>query len=513
MSAAFRTTRAQLLVECLDLEAASGVEGARWEHFQLALFNDDSKFRIENKSRQIAWSFSLAADFLADAILNAQDGLFVSINLEEATEKIRYARTIYENLRTPFPKPPLIRDNELALEMMVPHPRTGQLRRTRLISLPGKAPRGKPRFNVGLDEFAHSRDDRRIYKGALPVISKGGRLRIGSSPMGASGVFWEVMEQKLQKYPRFRRKVTPWWHIQAFVPEGLLKEAVSEAPYLTTRDRVMAYGNDTLQAVFESMVLEDFQQEYECLFVDEVTAWITWEEIQANQVTDLKHAKAVCQGTDTTGARLAVAQLQGMMARSEVEARFVAGLDVGRSRNATELFLLGWGPAYSYPIRLMITMEGMPFREQYGIVAHVVKSLPVVKCLVDRNGLGMQLAEDLAFSFPAKVEGVDFTQPAKIEWATNAKVLCQNGKTPLPVDRELAYQIHSIKRLVTPTHNLVFDTDRNEKHHADKFWAWALALSAVQGAATRPPARQHNYAAALADEERREQRRQRRMPA
>ena len=56
-------------------------------------------------------------------------------------------------------------------------------------------------------------------------------------------------------------------------------------------------------------------------------------------------------------------------------------------------------------------------------------------------------------------------------------MLSQQTNTPLPVDRDLAYQIHSIKRTVSASRNLIFDTDRNEKHHADAFWAWALALA------------------------------------
>ena len=58
-------------------------------------------------------------------------------------------------------------------------------------------------------------------------------------------------------------------------------------------------------------------------------------------------------------------------------------------------------------------------------------------------------------------------------------MLFQQKKAPIPTDRDLAYQIHSIKKLITPSKNVVFDTDRNEKHHADKFWALALAHSAA----------------------------------
>lgn len=121
---------------------------------------------------------------------------------------------------------------------------------------------------------------------------------------------------------------------------------------------------------------------------------------------------------------------------------------------------------------------------------------------IDQNGIGRNLAENAAKRFPAKVAPENFTNETKRMWATDAKMLIQQNRTPLPVDKDLAYQIHSIKRMVTSSNNLVFDTDRNEKHHADKFWAWALALAgamtpsgtgmkqaAVQGRPTAPDLR------------------------
>jgi len=100
--------------------------------------------------------------------------------------------------------------------------------------------------------------------------------------------------------------------------------------------------------------------------------------------------------------------------------------------------------------------------------------------LIDQNGIGNQLAEQLSGRYPGKAEGTLFTNASKGLWATDAKMLVQQRKTPIPVSRDLAYQIHSIKKLVTASKNLVFDTDTNEKHHADKFWAWALALAAAK---------------------------------
>ena len=163
----------------LDLEAASGVPGARWEPFQIAHLDDEGTFRIENKSRQIAWSWLIAAEALADAILTGRSSLFVSINMAEAQEKIRYARQVYESLNVERPR--IVGESQTHIEL-----ENG----ARLLSLPSRPPRGKARYNVYLDEFAHLQQPRAVYTAALPIISMGGRLRIGSTPFGPHGMFW-----------------------------------------------------------------------------------------------------------------------------------------------------------------------------------------------------------------------------------------------------------------------------------------------------------------------------------
>jgi phage FluMu gp28-like protein len=124
-------------------------------------------------------------------------------------------------------------------------------------------------------------------------------------------------------------------------------------------------------------------------------------------------------------------------------------------------------------------MDNTEFDDQQSVVASVMANLPVKKLLIDQTGIGRNLAENAAKKFGQKVEGVDFTNATKQFWAGNTKMLMQQRKAPIPIDREMAYQIHSIKKLITPSKNVVFDTDRNEKHHADKFWALALAHSAA----------------------------------
>lgn len=459
------TDRAQLLTEYLNLPEATGVEDARWERFQVAHLNDDSTFRLENKSRQIAWSWIIAAEAVAEAILDNQSSIFVSISLDEAKEKIRYARQVFENLEG-CRLPKIKTDNQLEIEFD---------NGARLISHSSRPPRGKARMNVYLDEFAHVQHDRQIYTAALPVISKGGRLRIGSSPMGASGVFWEIDSQSLRAYPGYTRRRTPWWEVEAFCLN--VSQARHMAPPMLTSERVEMFGNGRIKAIYANMPLEDFQQEYEAEFVDETTAWITWEEIKTNQDAELLCAIGQMRGSEMSKVTTAIAQLKKWIEEKKVENVYSGGMDIGRTRNTSELYLVGESTTASYPLRLALTMDNTEFDDQMSVVMTVMAQLPIKKLLIDQTGIGRNIAENAAKRYPTKIEGVDFTNSTKALWAGNTKMLFQQRKAPIPIDREMAYQIHSIKKNITPSKNVVFDTERNEKHHADKFWALALAHS------------------------------------
>jgi phage FluMu gp28-like protein len=456
------TERAAFLFDNLDLPAASGVESARWEYFQIQHLNSDDVFRIENKARQIAWSFTVAAEAMASAILTGQGSIFVSINLDEAAEKIRYAHAIYNNLQiSGLPK--IVRDNIFGIELD---------NGGRLISLPSKPPRGKARMNVYLDEFAHARFDRPIYTAAMPVISKGGRLRIGSSPLGGSGIFWEIYAEELRRYPGYIRKATPWWETYSFCRNPV--EARKLAPAMTTAQRVELFGNDRIKAIYANMLEEDFQQEYECIFVDESSAWIPWALIQRAQHPELKHWHLRSTGNLAETLR----EMLDSIAGDSIESSFTAGIDVGRRHDLSELFVVGKSRTGTYPVRLMVSLDRVPFDEQAACFSLIFDTLPITGALIDDTGIGMQLAENLARGRHF-VQGATFTNQTKEIWAVETKLQFDRGNILIPADRDLAYQIHSIKKQVTQAKNIVFDTERNEKHHADKFWGLALALYAM----------------------------------
>jgi phage FluMu gp28-like protein len=156
-------------------------------------------------------------------------------------------------------------------------------------------------------------------------------------------------------------------------------------------------------------------------------------------------------------------------------------MDVGRTRNTSEVYLCGIGTEKRHPLRLAISLDGMQFDDQLQVLSAVMERLPVSLMQIDRNGIGRNLAENLEKKFGVRCQGVDFTNETKLNWATTTKMLVQQRRAVVPVERDLAYQIHSIKRLITPSRNIVFDVETSEKHHADRFWAWALALASASG--------------------------------
>jgi len=458
------------LITYLDLPAATDQPGAVWEQFQVQHLNNPAIFSLANKSRRVGYSWLIAAKSVARSILRRRHtSTIVSINQEEASDKIRYAKQIIEALDREV-RPRLIIDNALELEVS-----TG----SRIISHPCRPVRGKG-GDIYLDEFAHYPKDRDIYTSAVPVVTKGGQLSIGSTPLGAGGVFWEIAEQKIQPYPGYVRSFVPWWATSALCRD--VPGALKMAGFMPTEERVRIFGAPRLIEIFNNVPLVDFQQEYECAWIDESVAWITWDEIKRNQLDAQAESLIVWQANSVEAALAAIERIAEAVQAGKIEPVLYGGYDVGRRRNTSELTLVGKGVTQQRPYRLNVSLDNVEFDDQIAVINKVMDRLPVALLLIDKNGLGMQLAETTEKRYSLRAQGVDFTNATKELWAGEIKVQFQRGQVPIPIDRDLAYQIHSIKKKFTAAKNAVFDTEGNEKHHADKFWSLALALWAAREA-------------------------------
>ncbi len=149
--------------------------------------------------------------------------------------------------------------------------------------------------DVFLDEFAMHRDDREIWAAVFPtVLRDDGELDVASTPKGPANLFAE-----LRGNTEFRHSTVTLYDA---TEQGLKLDA----------ELVRRSMND------EAL----FRQEFLCEFLDEVGAFLTYEQIAGCEDGTLEHA------------------LDWAAMEQRAEPAFV-GVDVGRRRDLTVMWVLG----------------------------------------------------------------------------------------------------------------------------------------------------------------------------
>ena len=307
-------------------------------------------------------------------------------------------------------------------------------------------------------------DEQHEAIGAAALVPGGlrsqGQLTGCSSPLGRRGIFWEIASEELRKYPHHTRQEVPWWLCRFFCRD--VSRAAREAPHLSTEERVRIFGRSGIVEQLDSLPLEDFQQEFECRFVDESYSFFSFDLILPCTSDEIRLAD------DFTDLPFP-------------EGRIVAGFDVGRIRDHSELAVFEEKDGH-HVCRLLRRYDQVPFSEQESDLRRLLDRVPVARLSIDRSGIGMNLAENLARDYPQVVPEA-FTNDSKERWATDFKILLQRRDVVLPRQREMVSQIHSIKRRVLPSGKVSFDAERTGRGHADRFWAIALACQKERGPA------------------------------
>jgi phage FluMu gp28-like protein len=430
------------------------------EPYQLAFLASEDSYRCVEKARQVGYSFIFACESLARSHLREQHtSVFVSYNLADAKEKIAYVQQLHEELPLEYQKKKVVDSKlELAFQSNSAHRRI-----SRIISNPSKAPRGK-KGDIYLDELAHCANDEEIYKGSTALIlrAEGAQLTVCSSPLGRRGQFWGIARQEIRPYPSFWRQAVPWW-LASFLCKDIVRASI-EAPKMSTEERVLTFGTSKIKDQFNSLLLEDFQQEFECLYSDETLTFYPYDLIIP--CTHAEHE--LCEDFADV--------------RRKAKGRLVAGYDVGRKKDLAELTI--WDENEKTGEMTMLYMgsyDRIPFAEQESELRAMLVTLSIARLSIDNTGLGMMLAENLAAEFPGVVVREDFTRTNKEVWCTDFKIKLQKKLIYMPRDRALIAQIHSIKKHVTLGGQVTFDAERDAKGHADKFWSCALACRKERG--------------------------------
>ena len=460
--------------------------------YQIRYLEDKNSFIHIDKARQTGFSYIYAGRALAKSHLNPfHTSLFISINQEEANEKITYSRALFESL--PFAiKKRCVVDNKHTLEFEDPSGKKQS--RTRIISHAQREPRGKGgNVDVYLDEAAHYTWGDQIYVAAVPIISRGtGTLTIGSSPLGKKGIHFEIMDNDIYRKIYSYHQIW-WWNCMDFVKKGLFKEAQKKAKFLTTEERVVKYGSEKIIGIFISMDLDSFQQEYELLHLDEAVSFFPIDLI--NQCTYEVLVDSIFLEDDEYSQKLSfpmmetypeidfklyetVEDLAFAVQKNKVNPNLLAGYDVGRKHHTGEFAIIEEIPRdpIIQVIRHLKSFRDKKFVNQKSYLKNFLDLFPRAKLKIDQGGIGADMSEDLG-DYSWKVTPVDFTNAWKEEVCSDFRIRLEETLIGIPNLKYVKNQIHSIKRKVSESGKFIFDAEKNKNHHGDVFWAIAMASS------------------------------------
>jgi phage FluMu gp28-like protein len=208
---------------------------------------------------------------------------------------------------------------------------------------------------------------------------------------------------------------------------------------------------------------ESWAQEYECQFLDEATAYLTYE-----MITECEDPSATIEMPTSMGGELYL------------------GVDVGRKHDLTVFWLLERVGDVLWT-RVLREMKNVLFSVQRDYLYSLLERTGVRRVCIDASGIGAQMSEEALKKFGPRVEAVTFTAPVKEDMAITVRRHFEDRTLRIPADKHLREDLHSLRRTYTEAGNIRFDAARRGGSHADRFWALALALTAAN--APRPDVR------------------------
>ncbi len=312
--------------------------------------------------------------------------------------------------------------------------------------------------DVFLDEFAMHERDREIWAAMFPSLVRGdGELDVASTPHGRQNLFYD-----LQFNPRFACS-------RVSLPDAMAQGLAADADALRE-----AMGDEAL-----------YRQEFLCEFLDEATAFLTYEAIAACADPTLP----CCDSLSALAAE---------------PRELFAGVDIGRHRDLTVIWVLacdedpaagargeslsrgggvrrpegrGWSTV------AIVELAVAPFSIQHAVLGELLALRRVRRCCIDAGGLGMPLAEQAQERFGAhRVEAVTFTAALKSQLAGALRIAVERRRIRIPADERIIRDWHSLERTVTSAGHFRLSAPRSAEGHADRFWAAALALHAAESA-------------------------------
>jgi phage FluMu gp28-like protein len=263
------------------------------------------------------------------------------------------------------------------------------------------------------------------------------RLLALSTPSGKDNKFYEVMTEQNSVWSRHTVDM------YAAVAQGLNRN-IDELR--------AAIGDDDIWA-----------QEYELKWLDEASAWLTYDLISA------------CEDPDA-----------GRPEKYQGGSCFI-GNDIAR-RNDLWVAWVWEAVGDVLWTREIRVLQHATFAQHDTVMAELMQRYRVTRLAMDQTGMGEKPVEDAKRRYPGRVEGVLFTQPRKLDLAIIGKTAFEDRKVRIPAgDLVLRADLHKTKKTVGLSGIPHLSAESDGAGHADRFWAGLLGIAAASPSKYPPP--------------------------
>jgi len=414
--------------------------------YQRRVLEDQSRLIGWVKSRQIGGSWTATLKTVLHALETGQDWNTMSRTQRQAAKLLRKAadhvRAIDRYVTGVLGLPSIVKDigtlkivlaNNAELEALPcdPDTTTGDT------------------CNWLIDEFDLFPSSHVVFAMIKPSIMHGKRMVVISSPRSRSGKFFDL-------YDKYKRGGSGWsFH------RTTIEDAIADGFHPTDEHGNKISFKEFKHQEVHDMGLDMFLQEYMCLFSDKLTAFIP-------------HALVL----DCVSAKLRLSNTPELLAA--LGRKVYVGMDIGRVRDLSVIWIVSkTGDVYT--TEAIHVMDGAPFRFQMQAMKAILDTGCVAGAMIDQNGIGMQMAEDLAADYPSVVVPFVITNASKNEVATRIKNAMQSQAFWMPDDEDCVDDFASIQKNVTVAGNVQIAAPRTHGAggHGDRFWAAALAVHAA----------------------------------
>ncbi|WP_310601193.1 terminase large subunit domain-containing protein [Desulfobulbus sp.] len=424
---------------------------------------DRSRLKLMEKARQIglSWSTAYAADERTaeagakwDQWISSRDDLQARLVIEDCKMFAKLLQLAAEDLGE------VVIDQEKKISAYVLHFANG--RRIHSMSSNPDAQAGKRGGRI-LDEFALHPDPRKLWSIAYPGITWGGNMEVISTHRGSQN-FFNLLIREIREHGNPKKislhRVTLQdaldqgflYKLQQSLPEDHEVKGMNEAEYF---DFIRSGCADE----------ESFLQEYMCMPADDAAAFLEFDLIASCEYGQNEEWEIDCS----------MARPQG---------RFFAGLDIGRQKDLTVLWVLELLGDVLYT-RMVVELRKMSKPDQEAVLWPIMANMD--RTCLDYTGLGIGWGDDAQKKFGEyRVETVTFSAKVKEALAYPVRGKMEDRKLRIPYKPTIRADLRAVTKETTAAGNIRFTAERSENGHADRFWALALAVHAASGGTYDP---------------------------